>query len=177
MNHPPVLSCYFGLDSLDDKWFQRNIDLSLENLGRRYNSLFNVDTDAQRHISLFLREAMGIAEVNAKKNDLISELKDLRWRCGGKYKAEINSFIKWAKSLELVDVKTLPLALNWKHRFENDCNDTFTKLRKRLYSIQEGLKNILMRIRSIRNLEVKSLKWKEYCQLCHALSFQKQRPQ
>lgn len=157
MNHPPVLSCYFGLDSLDDKWFQRNIDLSLENLGRRYNSLFNVDTDAQRHISLFLREAMGIAEVNAKKNDLISELKDLRWRCGGKYKAEINSFIKWAKSLELVDVKTLPLALNWKHRFENDCNDTFTKLRKRLYSIQEGLKKY-----SYEDSEYKKLRSEEF---------------
>lgn len=80
MNYPPVLSCYFGLDSLDDKWFQKNIDISLENLGRRYNSLFNVDTEAQRNISLFLRENAGVVEVNSKKNDLISELKELRWR-------------------------------------------------------------------------------------------------
>lgn len=67
----------------------KNIDISLENLGRRYNSLFNVDTEAQRNISLFLRENAGVVEVNSKKNDLISELKELRWRCDRKYKAEL----------------------------------------------------------------------------------------
>ena len=25
MNYPPILSCYFGLDSLDNEWFKRNI--------------------------------------------------------------------------------------------------------------------------------------------------------
>lgn len=74
MNYSQILSCYFGLDSLDKRWFERNVELSLENLGKRYNSLFNVDTEAQRNISIFLREEAGVAEVNSKKQDLIDEL-------------------------------------------------------------------------------------------------------
>ncbi len=157
MNYPSVLSCYFGLDSLDDKWFQRNIELSLENLGRRYNSLFNVDTEAQRNISLFLREAAGILEVNSKKNDLISKLKDLRWRCDGKYKTEVASLTKWAKSLADVEIKDFCQALDWKRHFENDCNETFTKLKSRLSAIQEELKKY-----SYENPEYKSLRNEEF---------------
>lgn len=30
MNYPPVLSCFFGLDSLDDEWFQKILILVLK---------------------------------------------------------------------------------------------------------------------------------------------------
>lgn len=140
MNFPPVLSCYFGLDSLDENWFRRNINLSLDNLGRRYNSLFNVDTEAQRNISLFLRETAGIVEVNSKKKELINELKDLRWRCDGKYMTEIAELSKWAKALVDVDKKSFLSSLSWKERFENECNETFAKLSDRLTTIQNELK-------------------------------------
>ncbi len=157
MNYPPVLSCYFGLDSLDDKWFQKNIDLSLENLGRRYNSLFNVDTEAQRNISLFLRENAGVVEVNSKKNDFISELKELRWRCDRKYKAEVNSLSKWAEDLEPININTFSDALNWKRWLENDCNDIFTKLESRLTSINKELQKC-----SYENPEYKNLRNEEF---------------
>lgn len=140
MNYPSILSCYFGLDSLDDKWFKRNVDISLDNLGKRYNSLFNVETEAQRNLSLFLRETIGIDEVNSKKNNLIRDLKNLRWRGNGIYKDEIESFFKWANSLEPVNLKTFIKALEWKQKFENDCNESLAKLRKKQQSIQEELK-------------------------------------
>ena len=139
MNFPPVLSCYFGLDSLDDEWFQKNVDLSLANLGRRYNSLFNVATEAQRNISLFLRESAGIAEVNAKKENLICELKDLRWRCNGKYKNEITQLTKWAKSIADIDVRSFLSALDWKDRFENECSEVWDDLKNRLIEIRDEM--------------------------------------
>ena len=64
IEYPTVLSCYFGLDILDASWFQRNLQISLDNLGRRYNSLFNVNTEAQRDLSIFLREDEGIEAIN-----------------------------------------------------------------------------------------------------------------
>ena len=67
IEYPTVLSCYFGLDILDASWFQRNLQISLDNLGRRYNSLFNVNTEAQRDLSIFLREDEGIEAINEKK--------------------------------------------------------------------------------------------------------------
>ena len=64
--YPAILSCYFGLDFLDEDWFQRNLQISLANLGKRYNSLFNVNTEAQRDLSIFLREDAGIEAINGK---------------------------------------------------------------------------------------------------------------
>lgn len=158
MNFPQVLSCYFGLDSLDDKWFQKNIDLGLANLGRRYNPLFSVDTEAQRNISLFLRELAGIAEVNTKKDNLISELKDLRWRCNRKYKSEIIQFTKWAKSLRDVDVKSFLNALDWKRQLENECSEVFANLRNRLAEAQTGMAKY-----SYEDPEYKKLREEEFC--------------
>lgn len=139
MNYSQILSCYFGLDSLDERWFERNVELSLENLGKRYNSLFNIDTEAQRNISIFLREEAGVAEVNSKKQDLIDELKDLRWGCEGKYNTEITALLKWAESLVEVDKKTLLQSLSWKESFEKECSSTFAFFQDRLATVQNTL--------------------------------------
>lgn len=157
MNHPPILSCYFGLDSLDENWFKRNINLSLENLGRRYNSLFNVDTDAQTYISLFLKETSGVVELNNKKKKLIDVLKDLKWRCGEKYEKEIAELLKWAKSIIDVDKKTVNSSLNWKEYFESRCNKVFAKFRDRLANIQKELE-----IYSYDDQEYDNLRKEEY---------------
>ena len=47
-----------------------------------------------------------LQRVNAKKENLICELKDLRWRCNGKYKNEITQLTKWAKSIADIDVRS-----------------------------------------------------------------------
>lgn len=72
-----------------------------------------------------MRESAGIAEVNAKKENLICELKDLRWRCNGKYKNEITQLTKWAKSIADIDVRSFLSALDWKDRFENECSEVW----------------------------------------------------
>ncbi len=142
MNYPPILSCYFGLDSLDEEWFRKNIELSLDNLGRRYNSLFNIDTDTQKKISLYLREKVGIETVNVKKKEFVKELINLRRRYDRKYKSEITTFIKWAKALADVDVKTFSQALNWKNRFEMECEESLSKLKNRKSEIDEKIKRL-----------------------------------
>ena len=157
MSYPSILSCYFGLDSLDDKWFQKNIELSLHNLGRRYNSLFNIDTAVKSIFSIFLREDIGIKRINAKKNNLIDELKNLYWNCDGKYVPEVEAFIKWGKSLCDVDATTLPQALEWKYSFENNCKEELSKLKNKLYTIQEEMKKC-----SYSNIKYENLKKEKY---------------
>lgn len=157
MNFPPVLSCYFGLDSLDDNWFKRNVDLSIENLGRRYNQLFNVDTEAQRNISLFLKEPAGIVEINAKKQNLISVLKNLRWRCDGKYNNEVTGLLKWVKSLADVDAKSVLSSLMWKDRFNNECKKIFTEFENKLNQVRSEIENY-----TCNNLEYKKLRDEEF---------------
>lgn len=140
LNYPQLLSCYFGLDNLDESWFQGNIKLSLDNLGTRYNSLFNIATYAQRNISLFLRETSAIVEVNDKKNKLINNLKNLRLRCNRKYDNEIKELSRWVKALVDVDKATILSSLKWKERLENECDEIFVKFRDRLTIIQNELK-------------------------------------
>ena len=141
MSYPTVLSCYFGLDSLDDAWFLRNISLSLDNLGKRYNSLFNVNTEAQRDLSIFLCEEAGINAINAKKKNIIDELKDLRWRCESRYEKEIFALIECAKAIPDIDAKTFTEALEWRTVFDNKCKDVLDVLQNKMKSLQASLEN------------------------------------
>ena len=87
LEFPSILACYFGLDKLDKSWFELNLKLSLDNLGRRYNNKFNIDTDAKRKMAIFLNNAEGISFLNRKKAGVVESLKDIRWRCDGNYKS------------------------------------------------------------------------------------------
>ncbi|MCI8671978.1 MAG: ATP-binding protein [Lachnospiraceae bacterium] len=124
--YPTVLSCYFGLDFLDDAWFQRNLQISLDSLGKRYNSLFNVDTKAQRDLSIFLREDAGIGAINGKKKDLLSAIKDIRWRCDGEYKKIINTLTNMVKDIPDITASTIYDSLRWKEDF-GECGQTIFK--------------------------------------------------
>lgn len=127
-DYPTVLACYFGLDCLDDNWFAKNLQLSLDNLGKRYNSLFNVDTDAQRSLSIFLREAAGISAINKKKTTLLEELENLRWRCSGKYKQSIGALSEAVKSMSDICAETICDALTWEDELKEKCKDFFEGL-------------------------------------------------
>jgi len=124
--YPAILSCYFGLDFLDEDWFQRNLQISLANLGKRYNSLFNVNTEAQRDLSIFLREDAGIEAINGKKNDLLSEIKDIRWRCDDDYKKIINALSNMVRNIPDITAETIYDALRWKDDFR-ECGKTILK--------------------------------------------------
>lgn len=173
MNYPPILSCYFGLDSLDNEWFKRNIKISLENLGKRYNSIFNIDTETQKNMSLFLREDIGVSELNAKKNDLISNIKNLRWRCNGKYNSEINFLLKKARNLENVDKKTFNKALNWKTCFENDCNEIFENLRNNLVVIEQSIHKYSYKDSAYEKLKNDELEIERILSVSSSLAFSK----
>lgn len=142
--YPSVLSCYFGLDFLDEAWFQRNLQISLADLGKRYNSLFNVNTEAQRNLSIFLREDAGIEAINGKKKDLLSKIKDIRWRCDSDYKKIINALSDMVRSIPDITARTVYDALRWEDDFRERGQNLFKSLRiKRdeLYAKMEACQN------------------------------------
>ena len=126
--YPTVLSCYFGLDFLDEDWFQRNLQISLADLGNRYNSLFNINTEAQRELSIFLREDAGIEAINGKKKDLLSEIKNIRWRCDGEYKKIISSLSNMVSNIPDITAATIYDALRWEDDFRKHGQTIFNKL-------------------------------------------------
>lgn len=128
IEYPTVLSCYFGLDILDASWFQRNLQISLNNLGRRYNSLFNVNTEAQRDLSIFLREDAGIEAINEKKKDLLAEIEDIRWKCDSEYRKIINDLSSIVKSMPDITAETIYDALKWEDDFRKYGQTIFNDL-------------------------------------------------
>ena len=128
IEYPTVLSCYFGLDILDASWFQRNLQISLDNLGRRYNSLFNVNTEAQRDLSIFLREDKGIEAINEKKKDLLAEIKNIRWRCDSEYRKTINALSSIVKGMPDITAETIYDALKWEDDFREYGQTIFNNL-------------------------------------------------
>ena len=128
IEYPTVLSCYFGLDILDASWFQRNLQISLDNLGRRYNSLFNVNTEAQRDLSIFLREDAGIKAINEKKKDLLAEIKNIRWRCDSEYRKTINALSSIVKGMPDITAETIYDALRWEDDFREYGQTIFNDL-------------------------------------------------
>lgn len=93
VDYPQLLSCYFGLDTIDDTWFEHNLQISLDTLGKRYNSSFNIDTSAQDAMSIFLREEEGITAINRKKEKAIAVLKDIQRSAESEYR-EFASYIE-----------------------------------------------------------------------------------
>ena len=139
MNYPSILSCFFGVDSLDDVWFEKNLKLSLENLGERYNSLFNIDTKAQESISLFLKEDTSVVEINSKKINVMKKLEKLKWSCGGKYNDEIGRIIIALKKLKDVNNQNLYEALEWKEKIEKECKKEIEILNSRLVILKKEI--------------------------------------
>ena len=139
--YPTILSCYFGLDSLNEDWFKENLDVSLADLGRRYNSLFNINTEALKYLSIFLREDDAIKLINEKKKNLLCQLKDCKWRCDRKYIKEINSLIDIVKNI--VDITSFNFndSQNWKDYFKNSSQIILKNLQTELEKVYDEFKS------------------------------------
>lgn len=137
--YPTVLSCYFGLDCLDQDWFERNIDLSLQNLGRRYNPRFNIDTEAQRNLSIFLREKKGLEKLNDKKELLLLEIENKRYQLY-EHKEILNIAEKLysiVSNIADVDESTINDVLEWKNYLLEQGSKYFDKLESVKKEVEE----------------------------------------
>lgn len=139
MEYPPLLSCYFGLDSLDNAWFETNLRISLDDLGQRYNSAFNIETKAQEDLELFLRSDFGVCEINNKKKEAISELENLKWRSDSEFKNFISLMISAIKGIEDVTAASIMDSLQWKEMFIKNNEETFSFLNEMENNIEGKL--------------------------------------
>lgn len=174
VDYPTILSCYFGLDCIDDAWFEKNLQISLDSLGKRYNSLFNVDTEAQNNLSIFLREPEGISIINAKKRELLEELKKLRWRCLEKYKTDINTIQEVIELIPDISKDTIADALKWAECLEDRCEKIFDKLKNEKEMIYKELSHSHIDNSKIEELRNKEFVIERLLMLPESLCFTKQ---
>ena len=76
IEEPAIASYYFLTHNLDENWFYENVTTSLNALGTRYNSEFNVTTTLNQYLDLFscnenairLYSNAGFVKVGERKN-------------------------------------------------------------------------------------------------------------
>lgn len=139
MEYPIILSVYFGIHALTVDWFAESVKINLENLGKRYNYKFNVDTDAQNQLSLFLRNDNAIIQINKKKEKIVEFLKAIH--CNKEYQSIKNNLIKSIECISDVDKDSLINALRWKEYFEDQNSDVLEAVLDKEKSIRRKLES------------------------------------
>lgn len=124
--YPNLGKYYFDEHSISHEWFKNKTSATIDILGDRFNSEFNVDTEASRNLSVFLQDQYALDYYNNKKKNLIKEIRSLRW--------ELDEFYNYAYNLSefimmIPDVKfnNICEVENWQgiilSEFKNDISE------------------------------------------------------
>ena len=136
-NMPVLVSLYFSQHNLTKEWFEKHLKASLESLGSRHNSLFNVDTKIDEYIDLFSLNNEAIERINDKKNEAIELLVEKHGykenRC---FLKTIRDFIK---SIDDVDFYNLSDCLQWSSVFQEKVSDLIVNLKEKFIEKQSTI--------------------------------------
>lgn len=128
MNYSTIFTTYFGQHSFTKEWFRENLELSLENLGNRYNARFNISTEVEDNLLLFLRGSNAEQLINARKHQVIEYLKKIANNYNCSNKKDIRIFIQIIESIPDVKIFNLNESLNWFNIFEDKSKDIIKRL-------------------------------------------------
>ena len=125
---------YFGNHSLNQEWFIAHTSEMFEELGERYNSKFNVETEFSDELALFVHSNRAVDYLNSKKKVLIEDVDRLYW---GRYTDR--NYLRTLKNMVVdlpdVDIETLYKAFEW---FEN-VSAMIQPFTKKLLDIRKSL--------------------------------------
>lgn len=135
IDYPTIFTTYFGKYSFTKEWFIENLELSLENLGNRYNARFNISTETEDNLLLFLKDSNAAQSINARKHQVIEYLKKIASNYNCSNKKDIRAFIHIIEAIPDVKIDNLNEALNWSNEFKDRSQDII----KRLYSSEKKI--------------------------------------
>ena len=110
--YPYLGSYYFGNHTLDMKWIESHTNHMFDELGERYNRVFNVETESSIELSLFLHDEMAVRYINEKKNELKKKIETLYWR-DDQNRDYLNALAEAVEVLPDVSVETLCDSIKW----------------------------------------------------------------
>ncbi len=165
-----IASYYFLTHNLDENWFYENITTSLNALGTRYNSEFNVTTTLNQYLDLFSHNEDAISIINNKKLEAIKTIKNNRWKYD-ENRSFIYSLCRFIKNLDDVTVSTISDCFDWSNRIKSEFSNDFVR-------INEQLNSKIKELNECRSREEKQKKEKEIyilqelCELDVVLEFE-----
>lgn len=111
-NFPVLTSLYFNNHQLTSSWFEEELKASLNSLGQRYNSEFNIDTKMNHYLNYFLKNKTAIKNINERKKDAIDELNSKRWYYKN-YRSLIDEITNVIASYDDVNLHNILDCLKW----------------------------------------------------------------
>ena len=171
MEYPTIFSTYFGEYSFTKAWFRENLELSLENLGNRYNARFNISTEAEDNLLLFLRGSNAEQSINSRKYQVIEYLKKIASNYNCSNKKDIRIFIQIIESIPDVKIFNLNESLNWFNIFEDKSKDIIKRLRSSEKKFLSKLKNKELNSDDKQNLYDKLTEVRKLLKISEQLKF------
>lgn len=134
---------FFDQFLLSDQWFKDHLETSLISMGPRYNSEFNVITQAEELFDYFLCNQASADRINRNKSELIATLtKDkTKYLC---CKKEYREIVEAIKTLQDISTENILDCLTWRDALNEKCSDTI----RRINSIIEKKKEELSALRT-----------------------------
>lgn len=133
IEEPAIASYYFLTHNLDENWFYENVTTSLNALGTRYNSEFNVTTTLNQYLDLFSCNENAIRLINSKKPEAIKTIKSHRWKYN-ENRHFIDSLCRFIKNLDDVTISTISDCFDWSNRIKSEFSNDFARITDKLNS-------------------------------------------
>lgn len=127
IENPVIASLYFNHHVLTKAWFDECLKTSLDSLGPRYNTQFNIDTKIEEYVDLFSKNRESVERINQKKSVAIKEIKENSWRCHGKG-ALIENICSAIHSLNDVTSVNVFQCLDWTNIIKEKFSDEIAEL-------------------------------------------------
>ena len=140
LDHPKIKDAYFSGLSINESWNSTYIKACIESLGDRHNS-FNIETNTDECLSLFIHDKDGINLINSRKEKTIGELKDIVNDYPDQ-KEFIYACIQEVHSLNDISRENILECLNWEDTVKNNLqkylDDISTIINELKHRLEEG---------------------------------------
>lgn len=124
-----VANAFFNIPMLNEKWFATHLKGSLESLGVRYNRNFNVETEMDQYLHLFLGGSQAVKIVNDQKKNALDSVANYQ-----RYNHPYIDYIDkaWSIIYEIPDVEenTLLDCLKWENYLAGSLKDELAKIQE-----------------------------------------------
>lgn len=138
---PVIATYYFEHHPINKKWFEENLQESLDALGTRHNNLFNVSTHTEQYIDLFTLNKVGLLNLNNKKEQAIKEINSMR----NNLMSQDDYLLKAKKimeSLEEITINNINTCLDWKTRLDNELANEILVFKKQYEKNENEIENL-----------------------------------
>ena len=141
---------YFNNILLTQSWFEDKLNESIESLGDRHNQ-FNIETDCEEFLDLFIRNSKAIDYINSKPNRTIEITKELI-KENSKNNSLLKKLIEYVSDLENVTFSNISDCYEWKNDLYNALQNEFERIKKEYNEKNDKLTKSNHSIETLRQL-------------------------